>query len=158
MTTPLFLHGLDSSGKGTKGTYLSERFPDILCPDFSGTLEQRLDQLDNICGDLADLVLIGSSYGGLMATRFAIANPTRVKRIVLLAPALNYENYAPPKEQLKIPALLVIGEEDTVCPPELVLPPAEHTFAELEVILADDDHLLHNTFRDLDWKSLIAGK
>lgn len=157
MTTPLFLHGLDSSGKGTKGTFLSERFTEILCPDFSGGLDERLRQLDKFCRDKTDLVLIGSSYGGLMATCFSIANPEMVRKLVLLAPALNYENFTPPAKQLDIPTLLVIGEEDIVCPPDKVLPAAERTFSDLEVILADDDHLLHKTFQDLDWQQIING-
>lgn len=156
MTTQLFLHGLDSSGKGTKGTYLKERFPHILCPDFTGTLQERLNQLEDICRHKKDIVLIGSSYGGLMATCFAMANPEKVKRVILLAPALNYENFEPPAKKLQVPALLVIGKDDIVCPPPLVLPLAEQTFSQLDVTLADDDHLLHNSFRELDWEVLVS--
>lgn len=153
--TTLFLHGLESSGKGTKGTFLAKHFPDILCPDFFGDLQERLAQLEVLCEGKDDLVLIGSSFGGLMATCFAIAHPLRVKQLVLMAPALNFEGFAPPANMLDIPTLLVIGEKDTVTPAELVLPKAEKTFNNLEVVLADDDHMLHGTFMDLDWPSII---
>lgn len=155
MPTTIFLHGLDSSGKGTKGTYLSRNFPEILCPDFFGSLQERLNQLTALCKGMQDLTLIGSSFGGLMATCYAIDNPGRVKQLVLLAPALNFEDYIPPPEMISTPTLLVIGEDDVVTPPELVLPAAEKTFSDLEVILADDDHMLHNTFQDLRWSELI---
>ena len=156
MPTPLFLHGLDSSGKGTKGTFLKKRFPHILCPDFTGTLQERLSQLENICRNRQNLILIGSSYGGLMATCHAAANQAQVRRIVLLAPALNYENFAPPPEKLRMPALLVVGEEDIVCPPDLVIPLAVQTFSGLDVLRTDDDHLLHKTFQNLDWSAIMT--
>lgn len=155
MTTTIFLHGLDSSGRGTKGSYIAAHFPEVLCPDFSGSLQDRLDQLALLCTGKRDLVLIGSSFGGLMATCFALAHPGCVRRLILLAPALNFTEYAPPARPLDIPTLLVIGKDDTVTPPELVLPLAERTFAELTVELVDDDHLLHATFSTLPWPALI---
>jgi len=49
--------GLDSSGSGTKGSYLAKHFPTVLCPDFSGSLQERLGQLDALCADKDDLIL-----------------------------------------------------------------------------------------------------
>ncbi len=158
MTTTIFLHGLESSGKGTKGSFLAFHFPQILCPDFFGSLDARLNQLSVLCGGKEDLVLIGSSFGGLMACCYAIANPDKVKRLVLMAPALNFEGFTPPEKTLDIPTLLVIGEDDEITPPLLVLPKAEKTFSNLEVILADDDHMLHNTFRELYWNEIIPAE
>lgn len=153
--TTLFLHGLESSGKGTKGTYLSSHFPQVLCPDFFGNLQERLDQLSVMCDAKENLIFIGSSFGGLMATCYAIKHPSRIKQLVLLAPALNFEGFKPPTDPIDVPTLLVAGKNDSVCPPELVLPQAEKTFSNLEVILADDDHMLHKTFEGLDWATLI---
>lgn len=158
MTTTIFLHGLDSSGRGTKGRFLAVNFPEVLCPDFSGSLQDRLDQLALLCTGQKELVLIGSSFGGLMATCFALANPGCVRRLILLAPALNFTEYVPPARPIDIPTLLVIGKHDTVTPPELVLPLAERTFADLTVTLVDDDHLLHATFPTLEWPVLIHGE
>jgi pimeloyl-ACP methyl ester carboxylesterase len=76
MQTPtLFLHGLDSSSRGTKGRFFTENFPDIIAPDFTGSLQDRMRALETICRGLDRLTLIGSSFGGLMATCFAIAQP-----------------------------------------------------------------------------------
>lgn len=150
-----FLHGLDSSGQGTKGRYFAEHFPHIHRPDFTGTLSDRLARLGQLCGDRRRLVLIGSSFGGLMAAVFAARNPDRVERLILLAPALNFPEYRPPAEKLAIPSLLVIGRHDTVTPPHLVVPQAEATFADLELRIENDDHMLHASFMHLPWCRLL---
>lgn len=142
MSTTLFLHGLDSSSQGTKGRYFREHFPEVACPDFSGELGQRLAQLEEQCVGLNGLTLIGSSFGGLMATCFAIRHPQQVERLILLAPALNFADFRAPVQKITAPTLLVMGKNDTVCPPELVQPLAEATFADLEIRSGDDDHLL----------------
>jgi pimeloyl-ACP methyl ester carboxylesterase len=111
-----------------------------------------LNQLTVLCTGRAELNLIGSSFGGLMATCYAIGNRKSVRQLTLLAPALNFAEYTPPPRMLNIPTLLVIGRYDTVTPPDLVLPMAEKTFSDLEVMVVDDDHMLHNTFRTLPWR------
>ncbi len=150
-----FLHGLDSSGGGTKGRFFAEHFPHIRRPDFSGGLEERMARLEGLCTGLDDLTFIGSSFGGLMAALFARHQPQRVSRLVLLAPALNYGNYQPPAEMLTIPTTLVIGRHDTVTPPALVLPLAERTFAHLQIEVTEDDHMLHQTFALMPWHRLL---
>lgn len=152
--TTFFLHGLDSSGQGTKGRYFAEHFPQVRCPDFSGTLDDRVAQLSALCRQERELTFIGSSFGGLMATVYACAHPEQVKQLVLLAPALNFE-YTPPARPIEVPTLLVIGDKDDVCPPDLVIPAAEKTFSQLAVEVVDDDHMLHGTFRQMDWRKYI---
>jgi pimeloyl-ACP methyl ester carboxylesterase len=154
--TTIFLHGLDSSGKGSKGQYFARYFPQMLRPNFSGTLEERLVQLDRHCAGLDNLWLIGSSFGGLMATCRAMARPEGINRLILLAPALNFAGFSPPALRLSIPTLLVIGERDTVTPPNLVIPLAKATFADLELRLVKDDHLLRASFPALEWQRLLA--
>ena len=155
-TNKFFLHGLDSSSLGTKAQYFSGNFPDIICPDFHGNLEERLAQLETLCKNAANLLLIGSSFGGLMATCFAISHPEQVKRLILLAPALNFAGFSPPARQISIPTLLIIGKDDTVTPPHLVLPLAQKTFSHLDLHLVDDDHLLRESFLSLNWPELVA--
>ncbi|MBU1641709.1 MAG: alpha/beta fold hydrolase [Proteobacteria bacterium] len=156
MPTTLFLHGLDSSSRGSKGRFFQSHFPAVNCPDFSGNLDQRLAQLSALCSGIGDLVLIGSSLGGLMASSFAIANPERVSRLILLAPALNFPGFAPPVQKIDVPTLLVMGRDDTVCPPKLVEPLAAATFSNLEVRLGEDDHLLRRMFLALEWPTLLG--
>jgi pimeloyl-ACP methyl ester carboxylesterase len=155
-TDVYFLHGLDSSGNGTKGRFLASNFPYIIRPDFRGSLTARLEQFSKLCQGSTSLVLIGSSYGGLMATCHAIRNPQSVVRLILLAPALNYEDYRPPASPLPIPTTLIIGEHDTVTPPNPVIALAEATFSHLDTRIMDDDHLLHKSFPTLDWQKMLT--
>ena len=155
-TTTYFLHGLDSSGKGTKGQFFAQKFPHVVCPDFKGTLPNRLHQLEAFCKNQQQLILIGSSFGGLMATHYATEHPEKITRLILLAPALNFEGYHPPAELLQIPTLIIVGKHDTVTPAAIVIPLAEATFADLTIRTEDDDHMLHDTFRRLDWQKLLA--
>lgn len=153
-----FLHGLESSGSGTKGRFFARNFPQVVCPDFEGTLADRLRRLEELCKNQQHLILIGSSYGGLMATCYAASRPPeKVARLILLAPALNYEGYQPPTELLQVPTLLIIGQHDTVTPAAVVNPLAKATFADLEIRIVDDDHMLHETFQQLDWQKLLVG-
>lgn len=152
----LFLHGLDSSTLGTKARWFRTHFPAVRMRNYLGDLDQRLDQLEEETTGLDHLVLVGSSFGGLMATCFAARHPKRCERLILLAPALNFDGYQPPTVPLAVEALVVIGKNDTVCPPDLVMPLAQATFANLAIRLVDDDHMLHRTFPALDWVSLLA--
>lgn len=123
--------------------------------NYTGDLSQRLVQLEAQVKGPGQLILVGSSFGGLMATCFALHHPERCRRLVLLAPALNFAEYRPPTSKVEVPALLVMGRYDTVCPPDVVLPLAETTFSNLEVRIEDDDHLLHTSFPALEWISLL---
>ncbi|WP_448874283.1 alpha/beta hydrolase [Desulfobulbus propionicus] len=154
--TPLFLHGLDSSIQGTKARWFQHHFPQVRMRDYDGDLNQRLIQLEEQVREYDQLILVGSSFGGLMATCFAIRHPERCRRLVLLAPALNFSEYQPPTKKVDVPTLLVMGRHDTVCPPKFVLPRAEATFRHLEVRIEDDDHMLHACFPALDWQRLLT--
>jgi len=152
----IFLHGLDSSGRGNKGHFFQEHFADVYCPDFNGDLEERMLSLEEIVGDRKSLTLVGSSFGGLMATCLAVSRPQAVGRLILLAPALNMGGFQPPPEKIGIPTLLVIGRRDTSTPPRLVLPLARASFSALEIHEVDDDHQLRETFPKMDWRRLLA--
>ncbi len=153
---PMFLHGLDSSIQGTKAQWFARHFPNMLLQNYHGSLEDRLEQLAAQCRGQARLVLVGSSFGGLMATCHAIRAPEQCERLILLAPALNFAEFVPPPEKITIPTRIVIGRDDVVTPPALVLPIARRTFAAAEIDLVDDDHLLHRTFPELDWRTMLA--
>jgi pimeloyl-ACP methyl ester carboxylesterase len=154
--TRLFIHGLASSSRGWKAQFLSERFPDVLTPDFYGPLTERMKKLKEILNGVADVILIGSSLGGLMATLYGLENETRIRRLILLAPALNFDPSLPSAAKvLAVPAWLYIGGNDHVTPPSLVKPVAQSLFRNLTYHLADDDHLLYNTFPHLDWPRLL---
>ena len=124
--------------------------------NYTGELSQRLSQLEEQLTGMDDLILVGSSFGGLMATCFALRQPERCRRLILLAPALNFSEYRMPAEKIAVPTVLVMGRHDTVCPPEVVQPRAEATFSNLHIRLEDDDHMLHTSFPALDWATLLT--
>nr|WP_320010984.1 YqiA/YcfP family alpha/beta fold hydrolase [uncultured Desulfobulbus sp.] len=153
---PLFLHGLDSSIEGTKAKWFRQNFPQMRMQNYDGPLEKRLSQLKTQVASMERLILVGSSFGGLMATCFAIEQPHQCLRLVMLAPALNFEGYKPPEVKIDVPTLLIMGRHDTVCPPALVQPKAQATFNNLEIRLEEDDHMLHDIFPRLDWPALLT--
>lgn len=73
-----------------------------------------------------------------------------------MAPALNFPGLELPKEKITAHTYLLIGSGDDVTPAEKVLPVARQTFANLEINLVDEDHLLHHSFPTLDWKKLLG--
>src|SRR6266540_3645610 len=88
----LYIHGSESdSGKARQ---FRECFPGMVTPDFTGPLEERMSQLHDILADKTDWTLIGSSYGGLMATVFALDHVAQLRKLILLAPALTLEPLA----------------------------------------------------------------
>lgn len=155
-STSIFLHGLDSSIQGTKARWFRQHFPHVQMRNYNGELSQRLSQLEEQVAGMDQLILVGSSFGGLMATCFAIRYPQQCKRLVLLAPALNFGEFQPPLEKITVPTLLIMGRHDTVCPPHLVQPQAEATFSQLQLRIEDDDHMLHASFPVLDWPNLLT--
>lgn len=157
--TPVFIHGLDSSSGGTKGTFFRERYPQMLMTDYKGTLEERMARLEEQLAGLANLVLVGSSYGGLMAALFACRHEVRVNRLVLLAPALAHAPAgAFSRPPLAVPATIYHGRHDDVVLPGETRRIAARLFANLTFRLVDDDHNLHRIFPLLDWDLLLGLK
>ena len=155
----IFLHGLESSSRGAKATFLRQLFPDIFIPDFRGSLSERMAALHTVLAGQKKLQLIGSSFGGLMATIFAMEHKDVIDRIVLLAPALNFPEISVyTLQRIYVETWMIIGRDDTVTPPEKVLPRARKIFANLHYDEVADDHMLARTFRTLDWKAMLSGQ
>jgi pimeloyl-ACP methyl ester carboxylesterase len=155
-TTRAFIHGLDSSSRGTKGSFFRARYPDMCMGDFNGPLEQRMTQMNDLLRGKKNLILVGSSFGGLMAALFTCNNRTFVERLVLLAPALGHADFRPFYETpLTLPVILYHGRHDVVVDPQSTLAIAQQLFSSLESHLVDDDHDLHRVFPTLDWNTLL---
>jgi pimeloyl-ACP methyl ester carboxylesterase len=128
----------------------------MLMGDYAGPLEERMAQLDRELAGRDNLILVGSSYGGLMAALFACANEGRVRRLILLAPALGHADWTDcPRQPLRIPVILYHGRFDEVVPPGPTALIAGKLFANPESHLVEDDHNLHRIFPTLDWKALL---
>jgi len=153
----IFIHGLISSGQGFKANFLRGIFPDILTPDFPGDLTERMAKLETVLAERDDLILIGSSYGGMMAAMYACAHPERVKKIILLAPALPFHPFDEnPPGPCAVPAIIFHGSRDTIVPLEPTRVLARQVFTRLQFNIVEDDHMLHETVRRLDWKQLVG--
>jgi pimeloyl-ACP methyl ester carboxylesterase len=152
----IFIHGLEGSSQGVKARLLRGLFPGILTPDFSGSLEQRMAQLNAILGTQPNWTIIGSSLGGLMAAMFALRHPEQVRRLILLAPALIWPDFAGnPPAPVNVPAIIYHGRQDTLVPLAPVQELAERVFHDLEFHAVDDDHGLYKTVHTIDWHALL---
>lgn len=153
----LFIHGLDSSSRGTKATWFRSHFPELLLPDFRGDFKTRLAQLEGLLAGRKGSLIVGSSYGGLMAAVFAVEHEPLVEKLILLAPALNFREFHPWQgRRIKTPTWLYIGRTDMVTPLAAVEPVARKTFARLHFHPVDDDHLLRKTFESIDWRAHLG--
>jgi len=59
----MFIHGLEGSSQGVKARLLREIFPEMLIPDFRGSLDDRMEILYKIIRDQDGWTLVGSSFG-----------------------------------------------------------------------------------------------
>jgi pimeloyl-ACP methyl ester carboxylesterase len=154
--TRVFIHGLLGHSQGTKATFLRERYPDMIIEDFRGTLEERMSKLDSVLDGKDSLVLVGSSLGGLMAAMFALNSQERVKKLILLAPALATEEFMPNLERrTDTPVIIYHGKDDDVVPLAPVQDIAHKVFNNLTFNTVDDDHVLSKTFTVIDWDNLL---
>ena len=98
----LYLHGFGSSPRSSKAAFFKRKLdtaglplaiPDLNVPNFENmTISSILDEVDRTIAEAAppdgDIGIIGSSLGGLVALHAAARN-ARIKRLMLLAPALS---------------------------------------------------------------------
>ncbi|MFW9940918.1 MAG: alpha/beta fold hydrolase [Candidatus Thorarchaeota archaeon] len=166
MQNIIFIHGLESSGRGFKGRFFKTIFPDILTPDFKefepnikmySLLEARMGELNSILNNKKNWILIGSSFGGLMGTIYTLKNPDNVIRLILLAPFLVSRKLKPSfYKAVDVPVTIFHGEKDDVVRYKPSLERAKMFFTNLEFNLVDDDHFLHKTVKSINWKELIS--
>jgi pimeloyl-ACP methyl ester carboxylesterase len=153
----IFIHGLESNNQGTKAIYFREKFPGMVTPNFPGPLDERMARLQAILSGKSDILMVGSSFGGLMASIFAMENEPSVRRLILLAPAINLMEFTPYRERKTLmPVHIYHGRQDEVIPISDVEEVAKKVFSTLTFHAVDDDHYLHRTFKTIDWDSLLT--
>ena len=92
-----------------------------------------------------------------MASLFAMENGSQVKRMILLAPAINLIGATPQKKRtVNVPVRIYHGRDDRVIPLEEVSVIAKKIFSDLAFNTVDDDHFLHKTFKTIDWDTLLV--
>jgi hypothetical protein len=97
-----YLHGFASSARSSKAAFFAARLgaagialhtPDLNQPDFSTLtvtrmVEQVVRAIDAV--PMEPIVLVGSSLGAFVAVQVALLRPARIARMILLAPALDF--------------------------------------------------------------------
>ena len=86
----VWAHGLWGSPNGSKVTAIRESGIEVISPDFNEMeLVDRVELLKKTI-DIGDIVLAGSSWGGLACALTAQEKPEKLRGLLLLAPALHY--------------------------------------------------------------------
>jgi pimeloyl-ACP methyl ester carboxylesterase len=153
----IYLHGLESTSQSGKARRFAQKYPGMVTPDFTGSLEERMEQLHPILGDEKDWTIIGSSFGGLMGTIFTCGHPAQVRKLILLAPALLRDHFASHLnlKPVSVPTVIVHGTEDDIVPLEPVRELAEGLFTNLTYYVVNDGHRLHKALEELDWDEIL---
>jgi alpha-beta hydrolase superfamily lysophospholipase len=166
MRNIIFIHGLESTGKGFKGQFLKNQFPEILTPDFEPylssisikvLLEKRMLQLNTVLNDKKSWIIIGSSFGGLMGALYTLKHPGEVKMLILLAPFFGVNLINPSKfEPINVPVVVFHGKNDLTASLKKSKSISNMLFSNLEYHIVDDDHLLHKIVEKTNWIQLIG--
>ncbi len=141
----VFLHGLESEPGGSKFLRLqSLGLGDVLEPDCRNLKnpDDRFRVVEAALAGKQRLVLVGSSFGGLMALKFAAAHPEQVAAMVLCAPAVHRPEpgWPPPRVNLTIPVRVLQGTQDDIVP--LAAVAAYCTANGLPLTVVEDNHRL----------------
>jgi len=157
----IFIHGLESSGDGFKGQLLRRRLPGCLTPNFTKytpnksirlLFEERMKQLIPVLKEKVEWIIIGSSFGGLMATLFTLKNPSKVSKLILLAPYLSTLILDPKiNPPVNVPVIVFHGKYDKIVSIKRSQRVAEKFFTNLIYNKVNDDHSLKRTVEALDW-------
>jgi len=156
MSNIIFIHGLESSGSGFKGRLFKKEIPGIITPDFKGSLDKRMELLNEILEGTQPWIIIGSSWGGLIATIYACNHPEKVSLLILLAPVLIHSELDSVK-QIDLPVIIYHGKNDDVVPLKASKEGAKRLFSRLEYNEVEDDHMLHPTVEAINWKEILKG-
>ena len=146
MTTVIFSHGQESGPWGTKIRAMAELVKGLGCAadsiDYQGIADptERVEKCVRECAGIDDdIVLIGSSMGGHVAT--AAAARIGATGLFVLAPAYfmqGYEDLTPPPPEM--PICIVHGWHDDIVPVDNSIRYARNCGATLHLV--DGDHRL----------------
>ena len=146
----IWAHGLWGSPNGSKITAIRDSGIEVISHDFNGMeLIDRVELLEKTM-EIGDVVLAGSSWGGLASALAAQRRPEKLKGLLLLAPALHYpeppndrpENLVAPS---KIPITIIHSIEDDIVPISASKDYIERSGDNIKLIEVKDNHVLENS-------------
>ena len=145
-------HGLEGHPEGTKASHLRAGGVELIAPDCrKRSLADRIERVAEALDAHPGALLVGSSYGGLVAAW--LATQRALPGLVLCAPALQWvEAPVTDPERLCIPSTtpttVIHGTRDEVVPiagSRLLKARCPH----IQLIEVDDDHRLGASLDDL---------
>lgn len=146
-----FFHGLESGPHGAKYHAIREHH-DVISPDFRDQdLETRLKTAEEATRGQTDAILVGSSFGGLVAALLYDRYPERFSTYLLLAPAVHSELAAHITHAPATGTIIHGTHDDVVLIEPVRLFAQAHGLAFIEV---DDEHRLANSM-DIILKALF---
>ena len=147
----IWAHGLWGSPNGSKVTAIRESGIEVLSPDFNNMeLDERVDILNELVSK-EEVVLAGSSYGGLACALVAQQYPKQIKGMLLLAPALHLpESPNDDPEKLiapnEFPITIIHSVTDEIVPISASKDYIKRSGNNLRLIEVEDSHVLENSF------------
>ncbi len=142
-----FFHGLESGPHGRKYHRLSEDFS-VTSPDFQGMdIWERLEKAEALTEGMTDLVVVGSSFGGLLAALLYARHPERFRGYVLMAPALHHPDVPGEVDKMPERAVVIHAPADEVVPFEPVREFCESHGVEVRAV--EDDHRLGESLEEM---------
>jgi len=146
----VWAHGLWGSPNGSKVTAIRESGIEVISPDFNEMeLIDRVELLKETI-EIGNVVLAGSSWGGLACALTAIQIPEKLKGLLLLAPALHYPE-SPNDEPEKliapdsVPVTIIHSTTDDIVPISASKNYIERSGNNVQLIEVEDNHVLENS-------------
>ena len=91
-----------------------------------------------------------------MAALYSFENKERIKKLILLAPAINLSEFNPYlSKTISIPVYVFHGREDEIIPIKDIQDISRKVFTNLNFSVLDDDHRLSKKFTSIDWPDLL---
>ena len=160
----VWAHGLWGSPNGSKVTAIRESGIEVISPDFNEMeLIDRVELLKETIG-IGNVVLAGSSWGGLACALTAMQIPEKLKGLLLLAPALQYPE-SPNDEPEKliapdsVPVTIIHSTTDDIVPISASKNYIERSGNNVQLIEVEDNHVLEDSIELIisEAKKLLNG-
>ena len=146
----VWAHGLWGSPNGSKITAIRESGVEAISPDFNEMeLIDRVELIKNKM-EIGNVVLAGSSWGGLACALAAKQKPEKLKGLLLLAPALAFPE--PPNDNPEelvapnnIPVTIIHSVTDDIVPISSSKEYLNRSEKNVKLIEVEDNHVLENS-------------